>query len=92
MNSIWRCSLPFHVQSYTRIILVNISQMLGGMAVVSFYLVGQLVFIGIIWYIMAFIDDLNLCINKLDLLNSMKSKNLKASFIDAILFHRDIIG
>lgn len=61
------------------------------MGVVSFYLVGQIVFIGVVWYIMGFIDDLNLCIQKLDLMCSMKSVNLKASFIDVIHFHQNII-
>lgn len=83
--------MPFAVDSYTRFVWVNISQVLGGMTVVSFYLVGQMVFIGVVWYIMGFIDDLNLSIQKLDLICSMNAKNLKASFIDVIHFHQDIL-
>lgn len=87
----WSYSVPLDMNSYTRFVFVNISQILGGMGVVSFYLVGQIVFIGVVWYIMGFIDDLNLCIQKLDLMCSMKSVNLKASFIDVIHFHQNII-
>lgn len=82
-------SVPFHLRTYARVILIDVVQTFSGNAVGSFFMLSQLMFIAIIWYAMACIDDLNEHIRKFD--KKTNATELKQSFIEVINFHNDIL-
>lgn len=77
------------MRTYARVIITDVVQTFSGNVIGSFFMLGQLMFIAIIWYAIACIDDLNEHIRNFD--KKKTAKALKQSFVGVIHFHNDIL-
>lgn len=79
--------VPFRTRSILSVILIDVVEGVGVIFSANDYLLIQLFFISVNWYIIAFINDINASIRAID----VNSNNTTLSFVQIVKFHTRVL-